>query len=136
MFNQLKYNKMNKKRIFMALMSMAIGVACNASELETYIGFSDEPENNIAMDTISGNHNHEDHEIDGYPCPCSNYSCGECGGKLEFSAKAYKKYSGKKCRICKGEGCKTCDFEGLDWDWKAGCKCKKCGRGYEQPNDC
>jgi hypothetical protein len=135
MFNQLITNTM-KKKVFMAMMAMTIGVACNASALGTSYSVTDEPEKSIVMDTISEYHHHEDHEIDGAPCPCSNYSCTECGGKLEYSATAYKKYTGKKCSICKGEGCKTCGNEGLEWWWVPGCYCKMCKIGYVQPNDC
>ena len=125
-----------KKKVFMAMMAMAIGVACNASELKTNNSIKDEPEKSIVMDTISGHHDHEDHEIGGYPCPCSHYSCEECGRTLEYSAKAYKKYNNRKCYKCNGKGCVDCDGTGRDWDWVPGCYCKKCKIGYVQPNDC
>lgn len=76
------------------------------------------------------------------PCACSKYSCSH-GHALEFSAKAYKKYSGKKCSYCKGSGrqsdgstCYYCEGDGLDWSWESGCVCKKCEEVYNQPNDC
>lgn len=80
---------------------------------------------------------------EGYPCPCSKFKCGECGGSLYYTAKAYKKYSGRKCSACNGRGtnswngdvCSYCDGEGLDWQWQPGCKCQNCGAAYEQP-DC
>lgn len=123
-----------KKKVILAVVAMTIGIACNASDLSTCKNVSDEPEKVVVMDSIV--HHHNEHSIDGNPCPCSNFSCSECGGQLEYSAKAYKEYTGKKCSVCKGEGCSTCDYEGLDWKWKAGCKCKKCGTGFVQPNDC
>lgn len=70
-----------------------------------------------------------------YPCPCSKFEC-RCGGDLYWTTKAYKKYSGKKCSFCDGAGCKECDGEGREFFWQPGCKCKKCGNGFKQPNDC
>lgn len=122
-----------KTKVLLTLVTMTIGVTCYASDFSSRKNNMDEPEKIIVMDSIAY---HQEHEIDGNPCPCTHYSC-ECGGKLEFSATAYKKYhKNKKCYKCSGKGCEFCDSTGLDWDWVAGCKCKKCGRGYDQPNDC
>ena len=126
-----------KKKVIMAVMAMAIGLACNANDLATFKNISDEPEKHIVADTISDHHNHESYEDESHPCPCSMFYCKECGTQLEFSAMAYKKYhKNKKCCKCNGKGCEFCDSTGLDWDWVAGCKCKKCKIGYVQPNDC
>lgn len=70
-----------------------------------------------------------------YPCPCSNFVCGRCNGDLYWTAKAYKKYTGRKCTVCNGRKCKTCEYEGWEFYWQSGCKCSNCGSGFEQP-DC
>lgn len=76
------------------------------------------------------------------PCACSKFKCSK-GHALEFSAMAYKKYSGKKCFYCKGSGkksdntkCTYCDGDGKDWSWQSGCVCKQCGESFEQPDNC
>lgn len=127
-----------KKRVIMAIIAMAIGTVCYANDLTTNKHNQDNPEKNTITDTISDCSNHEshEHEIDGYPCPCSKFTCRQCGGTLEISATAYKKYNKKKCHKCNGKGCVYCDGTGHDWNWVTGCKCKRCGKGYKQPNDC
>ena len=81
-------------------------------------------------------------EENGYPCPCSNYICPYCKVKLDWSARAYKEYTGKRCTICDGTGkysnggkCEYCD-NGRAYNWISGCKCPKCKRGFDQPQDC
>ncbi len=126
-----------RKKVILAAMAMAIGVACNANDLTTFKNTSDEPEKHIVTDTVISHHNHEALEDEGYPCPCSESYCRECGKQLEYSAKAYKKFKkNTKCYKCRGKGCNDCDSTGLDWDWVPGCKCNKCKIGYVQPNDC
>ena len=68
-----------------------------------------------------------------YPCPCSKLECGSCGGDLYWTAKAYKKYTGRKCQFCNGKSCETCEWEGVEFYWQAGCKCNNCGNGFKQP---
>lgn len=58
-----------------------------------------------------------------------------CGGKLEWTAKAYKEYI--TCSLCKGTGtygsetCTNCKGSGKDYEWKSGYVCKSCGKIYK-----
>lgn len=74
--------------------------------------------------------------ISAYPCPCSKFECSRCGGDVYWTAKAYKKYTGRNCQICDGKKCKECEWEGVEFFWQCGCKCSNCGNGFEQPDDC
>lgn len=59
-----------------------------------------------------------------------------CGGKLEWTAKAYKEY--KTCSLCEGTGtygnetCTLCNGSGKDYVWKSGYVCKSCGKIYKE----
>ena len=81
-------------------------------------------------------------EENGYPCPCSNYICPYCKVKLDWSAQAYYVKTGKKCIVCNGKGNysngKDCEYciNGDEIKWISGCKCPKCDRGFERPDDC
>ena len=65
-----------------------------------------------------------------------------CGGYLELSFKAYKKYTGKKCTLCNGTGrkldsrgnptmenCSWCD-NGKEFEWQTAYVCQRCGKLY------
>ena len=65
---------------------------------------------------------------------CYEYTC-QCGGKLEWSAKAWKEWV--TCPSCHGKGklyggyeCTMCDGSGQVEEWHSGCVCKKCGEVY------
>lgn len=65
---------------------------------------------------------------------CYEYSC-QCGGKLEWSAKAWKEKV--TCPSCNGKGklyggdkCTLCNGSGKVDEWHSGCVCKKCGKVY------
>ena len=53
MFNQLITHTM-KKKVFMAMMAMAIGVACNANEPTTHNSITGEPKHQIVEICING----------------------------------------------------------------------------------
>jgi len=76
------------------------------------------------------------------PCPCSRFTCSK-GHQLEYSVKAYKEYSGRKCSVCNGAGhlsngkkCSYCEGEGWEFSWRPGCVCRRCHEAYVQPDDC
>lgn len=121
---------MKTKKMFLVA-AMAIGAtALMAFSMMPNTPDGDNPQKKTVV-TATTNDNGQ--EV-GSPCPCSKFKCS-CGGTLEYSAKAYKHYTGKKCQLCSGKGCQYCD-NGKEYDWVAGCKCKSCGAGYDQPNDC
>lgn len=129
-----------KKMILVA--AMAIGAAAlMAFTMMPNTPDGDNPQKNTVVTATADDNGQEV----GSPCPCSNYRCG-CGGTLEWSSTAYKEDLGE-CTHCKGTGqygnpsigyskCGYCDGTGRKWKWHSGCKCKSCGAGYDQPNDC
>ena len=121
---------MKTKRMIL-IVAMAIGIAVfTAFSVVPNTPDGDNPKKKTVVTVTADNNGQEV----GNPCPCSKFKC-ECGGALEWATMAYKKYTGKKCQICSGKGCQYCD-KGKDYNWVAGCKCKSCGKGYDQPNDC
>ena len=123
---------MMKKKIWIVAAVVVFSVAFSAWT------FMPKKEKTVAPQANEPVVTHNDYtEVEGYPCPCTDYYCSDCGKKLEYSATAYKKYyKNSKCHSCNGKGCDSCDNTGRDWDWVPGCLCKKCKIGYEQPNDC
>ncbi|MBP5516803.1 MAG: hypothetical protein J6X86_07630 [Bacteroidales bacterium] len=118
-----------KKMILIAAIAI-VTAALTAFSMMPDTPDGEKPQNKTTV-TVTADDNGQ--EVEG-PCPCSKNKCS-CGGTLEYSAKAYKRYTGKKCQVCGGKGCQFCDA-GKDYDWVAGCKCKSCGKGYDQANDC
>ena len=67
----------------------------------------------------------------------SAYQCS-CGGKLSWTATAYKIYH--TCSLCKGKRgwrennrwvtCTNCKGSGQDYRWKSGYVCERCGKIY------
>lgn len=126
-----------KKKVFIIVTAIVVALALTA-----FVVFPTNEDGKVQKVVTT-----ESSEIDsisednGYPCPCNHYICSDCKVKLEFSAKAYYVETGKKCKICngtgknyKGEKCGYCK-EGKEIEWKSGCKCPKCKKGYDQP-DC
>lgn len=97
----------------------------------------DEPEKTQQPTNVAN-----DEESDaGALCPCSELRCGICGGKVEWTSKAYVKKR-EKCSYCNGTGkkyndeCPKCDGTGIYVEWAEGCRCYHCNQGFKQPNNC
>lgn len=54
----------------------------------------DKPQKETVATAIADDHVQEV----GNPCPCSQFKC-KCGGTLEWTAMAYKEYTGKNARF-------------------------------------
>ena len=124
-----------KGKIFLIVAAIVVALALTA-----FVVFpTNEDEKVQKVQTTEDSEIEDVDEENGYPCPCSQLLCPYCHGDLEWSAKAYKEYTGRKCQICNGSGwrngkdCEYCD-DGREFNWKSGCKCRKCGEGSRQPN--